>query len=127
LFKNVKDNNFSLNTFLVPDKLFHLMNESKDWEFVVLYIKEEYSQNKLPVSVCFCHINADQVYSPMLIGMDYEYLMEYGVYRQTLYQVIKRANDLHCKKGKFRHIGYHREEKSRRYALPQSRLLSGKR
>ncbi|QNF35222.1 aminotransferase class I/II-fold pyridoxal phosphate-dependent enzyme [Adhaeribacter swui] len=101
LFKNVKDNNFSLNNFLFPEKLFHLMNESKDWEFVVLYIKEEYSQNKLPVSVCFCHINSAQVYSPMLIGMDYDYLMEYGVYRQTLYQVIKRANALKCAKVNF--------------------------
>ncbi len=101
LFKNVKDHNVAINNFLFPDKLFHEMNESPAWEFVVLYIKEEYSDNKRPVSVCFCHINTAKVYSPMLIGMDYDYLMEYGIYRQTLYQVIKRANTLNCKKVNF--------------------------
>jgi 7-keto-8-aminopelargonate synthetase-like enzyme len=101
LFKNVKDNNFAINTFLFSDKLFYQMNQDKDWEFVVLYLKEEFSDNKMPVSVCFCHKNANKIYSPMLIGMDYTYLMEYGVYRQTLYQVIKRANALRCEKVNF--------------------------
>jgi hypothetical protein len=101
LFKNVKDNNFAINTFLFSDKLFYQMNQDKDWEFVVLYLKEEFSDNKMPVSVCFCHKNANKIYSPMLIGMDYTYLMEYGVYRQTLYQVIKRANALRCEKINF--------------------------
>ena len=101
LFKNVKDNNYAINNFLFPDKLFHLMNESKDWEFVVLYLKEEFSGPSLPVSVCFCHVNSANVYSPMLIGMDYDYLMEYGVYRQTLYQVTKRASALQCTKVNF--------------------------
>ena len=96
LFRNVKDNNFAINNFLFPEKMFHLLNESKSWEFIVLYIKEEYSINRKPVAVAFCHKNAANVYSFMLIGMDYEYLMTYGVYRQTLYQVIKRANALQC-------------------------------
>ncbi|MDQ4142104.1 MAG: bifunctional aminotransferase class I/II-fold pyridoxal phosphate-dependent enzyme/GNAT family N-acetyltransferase [Bacteroidota bacterium] len=101
LFKNVKDNNVAINNFLFPDKLFHEMNVDPAWEFVVLYLKEEYSNNRMPVSVCFCHKNTAEIYSPMLIGMDYDYLMEYGVYRQTLYQVIKRANALGCQKVNF--------------------------
>ncbi|MDX5422690.1 MAG: GNAT family N-acetyltransferase, partial [Hymenobacteraceae bacterium] len=101
LFKNVKSNNFAINNFLFPQKLFSLLNENEAWEFVVLYIKEEYSINRKPVSVAFCHRNADNVYSFMLVGMDYEYLLEYNVYRQTLYQVVKRANALGCKKANF--------------------------
>jgi len=101
LFKNVKNNNFAINNFLFPEKLFHLLNESEAWEFVVLYIKEEYSINRKAVSVGFCHKNADNVYSFMLVGMDYDFLLEYNVYRQTLYQVIKRANALQCKKVNF--------------------------
>jgi hypothetical protein len=101
LFKNVKDNNFAINNFLFPDKLFWEMNENSAWEFVVLYLKEEYTTNPKPVAVCFCHLNTSMVYSPMLIGMDYEYLMEFGVYRQTLYQVMKRASALGCKKVNF--------------------------
>jgi hypothetical protein len=101
LFKNVKNNNFGINNFLFPEKLFHLMNEEADWEFVVLYLKEEYASNRNPVSVCFCHKNAAQVYSPMLIGMNYEFLLEYGVYRQTLFQVIRRAIALNCRQINF--------------------------
>ncbi|MHC2993753.1 hypothetical protein OB13_20030 [Pontibacter sp. HJ8] len=101
LFKNVKNNNFAINNFLFPDKLFHLLNESDAWEFIVLYIKAEYSINRKPVAVGFCHKNAANVYSFMLIGMDYDYLMEYGVYRQMLYQVLKRANALQCEKVNF--------------------------
>ncbi|SFF98848.1 bifunctional aminotransferase class I/II-fold pyridoxal phosphate-dependent enzyme/GNAT family N-acetyltransferase [Pontibacter chinhatensis] len=101
LFRNVKSNNFAINNFLFPDRLFHLLNEDDSWEFIVLYFKEEHSMHRKPVSVAFCHLNAAQVYSFMLIGMDYEYLLEYNVYRQTLYQVIKRANGLGCKKINF--------------------------
>ncbi|MCJ8165887.1 bifunctional aminotransferase class I/II-fold pyridoxal phosphate-dependent enzyme/GNAT family N-acetyltransferase [Pontibacter sp. E15-1] len=101
LFRNVKNNNFAINSFHFPEKLFQQINENPAWEFVVLYIKEEYSINRNPVAVCFCHLNAAQVYSPMLIGMDYEYLLEYGVYRQTLFEVIRRANALKCGKINF--------------------------
>jgi 7-keto-8-aminopelargonate synthetase-like enzyme len=101
LFKNVKANNIAINNFLYPDKLFHQINEQQGWEFIVLSIKEEYSNNRRPVSVCFCHVNADNIYSPSLIGMDYDYLLEYGIYRQTLYQIIKRARFLNCKKVNF--------------------------
>ncbi|WP_242928646.1 GNAT family N-acetyltransferase [Pontibacter vulgaris] len=101
LFKNVKSNNFAINNFLYPDKLFSLLNENNAWEFVVLYLKEEHSLNRKPVSVAFCHKNASNVYNFMLIGMDYEYLLEYNVYRQTLYQVIKRGHALGSKKINF--------------------------
>ncbi|WP_299824367.1 bifunctional aminotransferase class I/II-fold pyridoxal phosphate-dependent enzyme/GNAT family N-acetyltransferase [uncultured Pontibacter sp.] len=98
LFKNVKGNNHAINNFLFPEKLFQLLNENAAWEFIELYIKEEYTINKKPVAVAFCHKNASGVYSFMLVGMDYDYLLEYNIYRQTLYQVIKRANALGCSK-----------------------------
>ncbi len=101
LFRNVKNNNFAINSFHFPEKLFQQINESEAWEFVVLHIKPEHTINTNPVAVCFCHTNAVHVYSPMLIGMDYEYLMEYGVYRQTLFEVVKRANALGCSKVNF--------------------------
>jgi hypothetical protein len=101
LFRNVKEKNLGINNFLFPDKLFYQVNAHADWEFIVLYIKEAYSANRKPVAVCFSHLNADQVYSPTLIGMDYDYLLQYGVYRQTLYQILKRARALNCKKVNF--------------------------
>lgn len=101
LFQNVKNNNLGINNFLFPEKLFQEINASPDWEFIVLYLKEEFAANRMPVAVCFCHINAAKVYSPMLIGMDYEYLEEFGIYRQALFQVINRANMLRCNRINF--------------------------
>jgi hypothetical protein len=98
LFRQVKAKNFAINNFLFPEKLFHQINAHPDWEFVLLYLKEEYApNNRKAVSVCFCHKNCQQVYSPMWMGMDYAYGREYGIYRQTLYQVLRRANALHFK------------------------------
>jgi 7-keto-8-aminopelargonate synthetase-like enzyme len=98
LFRQVKAKNFAINNFLFPEKLFHQINAHPDWEFVLLYLKEEYAPNhRQAVAVCFCHKNCQQVYSPMWMGMDYAYGREYGIYRQTLYQVLRRANALHCK------------------------------
>ncbi|MBW7468074.1 7-keto-8-aminopelargonate synthetase-like enzyme [Pontibacter aydingkolensis] len=96
LFRNVKSNNLAINNFLFPFKLFKELNEDPAWEFIMLYLKEDYAADSLPVAVCFCHQNAAKVYSPMLIGMNYDYLIEYGVYRQALFRVINRASALGC-------------------------------
>lgn len=101
LFRNVKNNNFAINNFLFPEKLFRLLNTSEDWEFILLYLNEKHSINRNAVAVAFCHRNMANVYSFMLVGMDYDYLLEYNIYRQTLYQVIKRANSLGCAKINF--------------------------
>nr|WP_255481299.1 aminotransferase class I/II-fold pyridoxal phosphate-dependent enzyme [Pontibacter sp. Tf4] len=101
LFQQVKEHNLGINNFLFPEKLFAEINESPDWEFILLYLKEEQNTSSKAVAVCFCHINEAKVYSPMLIGMDYAYLMEYGVYRQALFQIINRANTLSCPKINF--------------------------
>ena len=61
---------------------------------MILKLKGEYSDHKDAVSIAFCHKNEDKVYSGMFVGMDYDYIYEYGVYRQTLYQTINRAKDL---------------------------------
>ncbi len=98
LFQQVKQRNFAINNFLFPDKVFELLNVDESWEFVLLYLNEAVTENRNPVAVAFCHKNAAHVYSFMMIGMDYDYLQEFNVYRQTLYQVIKRANALGCHK-----------------------------
>ena len=85
------NNNFAINSFLFPNKLFQEINESDLWEFLILYIREDFSVNRQPVAVCFNQFNAYLAFSPMQIGVDYEYLMEYGIYRQSLFEIIKRV------------------------------------
>ncbi|TRX59551.1 aminotransferase class I/II-fold pyridoxal phosphate-dependent enzyme [Fulvivirga sp. M361] len=101
LFQNVKNNNYAINSFDFPDKLFHTMNDESCWEFLMLYLRTEEKEEAKLVAVGFCHINVEQVYSPMLIGMDYDYVFDYGVYRTALYQMVRRANTLGCKRVNF--------------------------
>ena len=97
----MKDNNLAINSFDFPKKLFYEMNSDPNWEFVVLYMKEEYNTSGHAVGVCFCQKNENEVYSFMLVGMDYGYVREYGVYRQALYNIVKRAKELGSKQANF--------------------------
>ena len=94
LYKNVKANNLGLNTFTYPETLFQNMVSHPAWEFVELKLKHI---NKV-VGVMFCYKNDRGVYVPSLVGMDYDHTREFQVYRQLLYQTIKRARDLNMKR-----------------------------
>lgn len=96
LYENVRQNNPGLNTFPFPEKIFEIMNEDPNWEFLILYLKDK-GESMKPVGVMFCYLNSSRTYVPEFIGMDYQYAREYNVYRQLLYQTILRAKSLHCK------------------------------
>jgi len=96
LYNNVKDNNFAINTFRYTLEVFENMNENPNWEFIVLTLKTE-SENPF-VGVMFCYKNYNHTYVPELIGMDYKWAKEYQLYRQLLFQTIKRANVLQFKR-----------------------------
>ncbi|MGV3504804.1 MAG: aminotransferase class I/II-fold pyridoxal phosphate-dependent enzyme [Adhaeribacter sp.] len=101
LFRNVKNKNLGINIYHFPDKLFEQMNLDPQWEFMTLTLKKELGETDKFVMVCFCHKNANQVYTFMLTGIDYTYNQQYGSYRQALYQMAKRAKELGCKKANF--------------------------
>ena len=46
----------------------------------------------------FCYKNTEQTYVPALIGMDYDYAKEFQLYRQLLFQTIKRSRELNRSK-----------------------------
>lgn len=91
LYQGVKKNNIGLNTFEYPYALFEHMNKSSDWEFIMIYLK---TQKMCLVGVMFCYKNSNLIYTPAVIGMDYNFSREYNVYRQLLFQTILRANEL---------------------------------
>ncbi|HSD06394.1 aminotransferase class I/II-fold pyridoxal phosphate-dependent enzyme [Flavobacterium sp.] len=92
LYNNVKDNNYAINTFRYSQEVFENMNESQNWEFIILALKAD-TENSF-VGVMFCYKNSNHTYVPELIGMDYKWAKEYQLYRQLLFQTIKRANAL---------------------------------
>ena len=100
LYNNVNKNNLALNMFALPKKLFTMMAGHPHWEFLTLYLKEEFNIEKshIPVGVMFCYKNMGTTYTPAFIGMDYNYTDDHQVYRQLLYQTIKQATKLGFKK-----------------------------
>ncbi|WP_317903720.1 GNAT family N-acetyltransferase [Cerina litoralis] len=96
LYLNVNKNNIALNMFPFPKSLFQGMADHPKWEFLTLYLNQVVDSNDLPtpVGVMFCYKNLKETYTPAFIGIDYRYTEKYHIYRQLLYQTIKRANQL---------------------------------
>ncbi|MFH6991861.1 aminotransferase class I/II-fold pyridoxal phosphate-dependent enzyme [Flavobacterium sp. FlaQc-48] len=92
LYCNVKQRNLAINTFLYPKEVFENMNKCPNWEFILLSIKAK--GNDEFVGVMFCYKNSSYTYVPELIGMDYAASEGFYLYRQLLYQTIKRAAEL---------------------------------
>lgn len=100
LYNNVKNRNQAINSFTYPKKVFIEMSNDPNWEFVLLYLKNnivEQTTNQA-VGVMFCYKNMEHTYVPSLIGMDYAYAKKFQIYRQLLYQTIKRTKELNFNK-----------------------------
>lgn len=93
LYFNVKSHNLGLNTFAYARNLFREMSVHPGWEFLMLRLKSEADDYGPIAGVMFCYKNA-KTYVPSLVGMDYGLNSEYQVYRQLLYQTIRRAGML---------------------------------
>lgn len=91
LYLNVKGRSYNLNTYELPKKLFNDLCNYKGWEVIELNMHNE------PVAMVFCYKSSLNNYCPMIIGMNYKINAEYHIYRQALYQMIKRGRDLKCR------------------------------
>ena len=91
LYESVKSQNFEINDFKLPPSFFKAMAMSEDFEVCELYLKPENDTRKKrkPVAVVFCFTG--HVLAPVLIGIDYDYASIFNVYKQAIYQVIKKA------------------------------------
>lgn len=95
LYSNVHQKNLGLNTFSFPVKLFEAMSKHPQWEFISISLRD--APHKL-IGVMLCYKNGNHTYIPAFVGMDYNYLKTYYIYRQLLYQTIKRSIALKCKR-----------------------------
>ncbi len=128
LYSNVNKHNLALNMFPLPKKLFAMMSQHPNWEFLTLYLKEESNKGKshIPVGVMFCYKNLEEAYTPAFIGMDYNYTDEYQVYRQLLYQTIKRATKLGYKKIDFGMTASFEKRKVGATIIPKAAYIQAK-
>lgn len=95
LYTNVHKNNLGLNTFSFPEKLFQNMSEHLNWEFIAVSLK---SAPEIIIGVMLCYKNGDHTYVPAFVGLNYQYVKKYHIYRQLLGQTIKRALALNFKR-----------------------------
>ncbi|MDC3388312.1 aminotransferase class I/II-fold pyridoxal phosphate-dependent enzyme [Flavobacteriaceae bacterium] len=91
LYENVFDNSYMFNVFKLPYEYFKQMCNSEEYDIIRLYLIKD--DKKLLVGVMFSHVsNAN--YNAMIVGLDYNYVYEYNVYKQILYQTVQRAKKL---------------------------------
>lgn len=88
LFLNVYNKNSAINIFPYPKSVLVHMNNSRKWEFIVLYLKDNPS---LPVSYCMVFLGKKS-YMPIFMGLDYSIIQK--PYNQNLYRVLIRAKEL---------------------------------
>lgn len=89
LYLNVQQKSFKLNTFPLPLKLFKNICQNENWEVIELSSKDD---NRV-VAVIFSNINGE-LYSPMIIGLDYFDPKKILPYKQGLYQSVMRAKKI---------------------------------
>lgn len=92
LYCNVSEKNYDVNTYKVPKKLFYEAAASSNWEFIQLRSR----QTKEIVSVMLNNKSSNYVF--VLIGMDYKYLEELKIYKQSLFQLVVRSMSLNAGK-----------------------------
>lgn len=102
LYSNVKNKSFNINTYTIPMKFFTNIINHPNWEVVALTLKSDdlASDNKAGrlVAVNFCYKSSRNNYSLYAVGLDYDYVVNHGCYRQGLYQSLIRAKELGCNK-----------------------------
>jgi 7-keto-8-aminopelargonate synthetase-like enzyme/predicted N-acyltransferase len=98
LFQAVKDKNLAINVFDYPDKFFFKMAEMNNWEMIVLKLKPELGGDNQPVTVTFSYKSSNGDYTGLFMGINYKYLQEFNIYRQSLYQILLRGKSLGAEK-----------------------------
>lgn len=95
LYENVVSRNRGFNMFPYPKDTILKLSQFPNWEFMVLYLKSEFDTrpHKKAVAAGWCYITPTHI-SPMIIGIDYFYNEQFKVYKQAIYQVLKKARSL---------------------------------
>lgn len=88
LYENVKQRNLAINDFELPKKLFHKIRTSELWDIIEIKLKE----TGKTIAVGFAYKNRN--YSPVILGLDYDYLSQYKIYKQLLFQAVMRAIEI---------------------------------
>jgi 7-keto-8-aminopelargonate synthetase-like enzyme/predicted N-acyltransferase len=87
LYLGVHARGLDLNVFDLPRELFERMLEDPSWELLTLKL-----DGRVVAMVCD-YIGCDH-YSPLVIGLDYDYVRSHHIYRVALLKMMRRAVEL---------------------------------
>jgi 7-keto-8-aminopelargonate synthetase-like enzyme/predicted N-acyltransferase len=128
LFDNVKSRNFDINTFNYPEKFFKNISDYKNWEFIILKLNPNLCDDAPtdPIAVIFSYKSSGDNYNAVFLGMDYDYVYKYNVYKQVIFQIIKRAKALNARKAS---LGFSASLEKRKFgarAIPKIAYVQAK-
>ncbi len=99
LYINVGNRNRGFNMFNYPKNILKKLSKHPNWEFIVIKLKANddlgYENKTLAVGWLY---NTSVNMSAMIIGIDYHFNQHFKVYKQAIYQVLKRARMLNLPK-----------------------------
>jgi len=98
------------------------MSSSVHWEFICVNDPE----TRELVGVMFCYKGINGTYCPSLVGLDYDYQVDFSVYRQLLYQTILRAKSLNMNHIDFGFSASFEKHKMGAEVLPKVAYLQAK-
>lgn len=91
LYSNVSNKNLTINSHLLPLNFFSSFAKLPNSEYILLRIKnQDGSITPEVVSAILCYKTKNS-YIPLIIGMNYNYLKPFKIYKQSLYQIVRRA------------------------------------
>jgi 7-keto-8-aminopelargonate synthetase-like enzyme len=99
LYLDVGKRNRGLNVFDYPRSILKKLSKYSNWEFIIIKLKPEFDSRpeRKAVAVIWTYVTSNHLV-PMMMGMDYNYNREFKVYKQAIYQTLKRARMLNLSK-----------------------------
>ncbi|MEL1240793.1 aminotransferase class I/II-fold pyridoxal phosphate-dependent enzyme [Flavobacterium flavipallidum] len=89
LFLNVKKVNFSFNFFSFPVKIAKIISKYSDWEFMEFRLKD----SEELIACVWSFLGKDHI-CHLILGLNYDYNESHHLYKQIMYRMVKRGNDL---------------------------------
>jgi len=89
LFRKIKDNTDAFSFFPYPAKITEVLSKYDDWEFIDIKLKG--TDETIAVGYIFI---GDKHLCPIIIGMDTTYIESHYIYKQLVFQIVKRGNEL---------------------------------
>ncbi|MFO0758428.1 MAG: aminotransferase class I/II-fold pyridoxal phosphate-dependent enzyme [Byssovorax sp.] len=113
LYANVARKKLRINVFDLPQGFLSAIAASPAWEIVSLRLPESAGgpAHGRPVAFFAAHVHGGH-YAAFLCGLDYDYVIDHGAYRQALFQMIRRAR---LRGARFVHLGMDADVEKSRY------------